>query len=449
MRVPSGLKKTNYIRMKFNESIKLQKKFNELIPGGSHTYAKGDDQFPEFMPVYIDRGKGCHTWDIDGNEFIEYAMGLRSVTLGHNFEPIVEAAYAQILKGTNFGRPAKIELECAELFLSMIENTEMVKFSKNGSDSTNGAIKLARSYTGRDRIGICEDHPFFSVDDWFISTTPMNSGIPEIIQNMTSKFHFNDLESIEKMFAEFPDKIACIILEPEKYDPPKDDFLNKAKDICHKNGALFILDEMITGFRWHNGGAQKVYNVDPDLSTFGKAMGNGFSIAALTGKREFMCLGGIHHNKERVFLNSTTHGAETHALAATIATMNFYLENDVIGYLNEQGRKLKEGVNKASLSLGIEDKISIIGPNCCSVYTTKDQEGNPSQPFRTLFLQEMMERGLLMPSSIVSYSHSDKDISETIEKMHDAMIIYKKALDEGVDKFLKGRPIAPVWRKYN
>jgi glutamate-1-semialdehyde 2,1-aminomutase len=354
-----------------------------------------------------------------------------------------------MLKGTNFGRPSKIELECAEIVLDIFENAEMVKFSKNGSDSTNGAIKLARAYTGRDMVGICADHPFFSVDDWFICTTPMNSGIPEYMQNLTTRFFYNDIESIEKMFSEFPGKIACIILEPEKYEQPKVDFLNKAKEICHKNGALFILDEMITGFRWHIGGAQKFYNVDPDLSTFGKAMGNGFSIAALTGKREFMDLGGLHHKKERVFLSSTTHGAESHALAATIATIKFYRENDVIGFLDKQGKKLKDQVNKVSKDLGIEDKISIIGPNCCSVYTTRDIDGKPSQPFRTLFLQELMKRGLFMPSSIVTYSHSDKDISDTVEKMHDAMVVYKKALEEGIEKYLIGRPISSVWRKYN
>lgn len=440
---------TTKMKTKLEESLKLQKKFNDIIPGGSHTYAKGDDQFPEFMPIYLEKGNGCHVWDVDGNEYIEYAMGLRSVTLGHNFAPVVEAAYKQMVKGTNFGRPSMIELECAETFLGMFENAEMVKFGKNGSDATNGALKIARAYTGRDMVGICADHPFFSVDDWFISTTPMNSGIPRIMQDLTAKFHYNDLESIEKMFAEHPGEIACIILEPEKYDPPKDDFLNKAKEICHKNGALFILDEMITGFRWHNGGAQKVYNVDPDMSTFGKAMGNGFSISALAGKKEFMKLGGINHDKERVFLMSTTHGAESHVLAAAIATMKFYQENDVIGVLHEQGRKLKEGVNKASRELGIEDKVSIIGPDCCSVYTTRDNDGNPSQPFRTLFIQEQLKRGLLMPSSIVSYSHSDEDISETVEKLHDAMIIYKKALNEGIDKYLSGRPVAPVWRKYN
>ncbi len=192
-----------------------------------------------------------------------------------------------------------------------------------------------------------------------------------------------------------------------------------------------------------------MYDIVPDLTTFGKALGNGFAISALAGKREFMELGGLHHDKERVFLISTTHGAENHALAAAMATIRFYKENNVIERLDEQGLKLKEGVNKASTELGINSHIRIIGPNSCSVYTTSDQDGKPSQPFRTLFIQECMKRGLLMPSSIVSYSHSDQDIEETIEKMSEAMIIYKRALEEGVDKYLVGRPVAPVFRKYN
>lgn len=435
--------------MEFTKSLSIQKKFNDLIPGGSHTYAKGDDQYPEFMPAYIDQGVGCHVWDIDGNEFIEYGMGLRSVTLGHAFEPIVQAAYEQMKKGNNYVRPAKIELDCAEEFLSVIEGAEMVKFSKDGSDATNGAVKIARAYTGRDMVGICANHPFFSVDDWFIGTTPMDAGIPEATKKLTTKFFYNDIASVEKMFADHPGQIACVILEAQKYDEPKDNFLHKLKDICHKNGALFILDEMITGFRWHLGGAQKKFDIVPDMSTFGKALGNGFAIAALAGKREFLELGGLHHKKERVFLISTTHGAENHALAAVIATIKFYKENDVIGRLYEQGNKLAVGINKAAADLGINDHVKIIGPDCCSVFTSSDQDKKPSQPFRTLLIQETMKRGLLMPSSIVSYSHSDKDIEQTIEKFHDALVVYKKALDEGIEKYLVGRPVAPVWRKYN
>ncbi len=435
--------------MSYSESLKLQKRFNDLIPGGSHTYAKGDDQYPEFMPAYIVKGKGCRVWDVDGNEYIEYGMGLRSVTLGHAFEPVVKAAYQQMLLGNNYVRPAKIELECAEEFLSIIDNADMVKFCKDGSDATNAAVKLARAHTGRDMVAICGNHPFFSVDDWFIGSTPMSAGIPEVIKSMTVKFQYNNLESVQALFDQYPNKISCIILEPEKYDPPKDDFLNKLKDLCHKNGAIFILDEMITGFRWHLQGAQRKYNVDPDLSTFGKALGNGFAIAALAGKRELMELGGLHHKKERVFLISTTHGAENHAMAATIATMRFYKENKVIEHLEEQGKKLEVGVNKASADLGLLDKVKIIGPPCCSVYTTSDQDNKPSQPFRTLFIQETMKRGLLMPSSIVSYSHSDMEIEETINKIHEALVVYKKALNEGIEKYLEGKPVQPVFRKFN
>jgi len=435
--------------MKFTNSLSLQKRFHEIIPGGSHTYAKGDDQYPENMPVYIDRGKGCHIWDLDDNRFIEYGMGLRSVTLGHAFKPVNQAAARQMKKGNNYVRPAKIELECAEEFLSIIGGAEMVKFSKDGSDATSGAVKLARAYTGRELIAICADHPFFSVDDWFIGTTPVAGGIPDNIKQLTVKFHFNDIASVTEMFEKYPGKIACVMLEAEKNDPPRDNFLHELMRISHENGAVFILDEMITGFRWHLGGAQKKYNIVPDMSTFGKALGNGFAISALAGKKEFMNLGGLYHDKERVFLMSTTHGAENHALAAAIATMQFYKKNPVIEHLSEQGRKLKEGVNKVSEELKLKDYVSIIGPDCCSVYTTRDEKNQPSQPFRTLFLQETMKRGLIMPSSIVSYSHSDKDINYTIEMIAETLVIYKKALDEGIDKFIEGRPIKPVYRKYN
>jgi glutamate-1-semialdehyde 2,1-aminomutase len=433
----------------FDKSLRLQKRFHKLIPGGAHTYAKGDDQFPEFMPPYIVKGKGCRVWDIDGNEYIEYSNGIRSVILGHAFEPIIQAAYKQMQNGINFVRPSTIELEYAEEFLDVLEGAEMIKFGKNGSDAVNGAIRLSRAFTGRDKIGICADHPFFSVDDWFIATTPMSAGIPETTKKITTKFNYNNIDSVEKMFADNPNQIACVILEPEKYTPPKDNFLHKLKDICHKNGAIFILDEMITGFRAHIGGAQKKYNIIPDLSTFGKAMANGFSISALVGKKELMELGGLKHKKEKVFLLSLTHGGETHAIAAARATLDFYKKNPVIEKLTMQGNKLKEGLSKAAEELQIANYFQIIGPEYCSVYTTLDVDKNHSEEFRTLFLQETIKRGLLMPSTIVSYSHEDKDIEETVDKVYDALIVYKKALNEGIDKYLIGKSIKPVFRRYN
>jgi len=433
----------------FDKSLELQKKFHALIPGGAHTYAKGDDQFPEFMPPIIKKGKGCRVWDVDGNEYIEFAMGIRSVTLGHGFEPVINAAYEQMQQGVNFIRPSLIELEYAEEFLDVMEGAEMVKFGKNGSDVVNGAIKLARAYTGREKIGICADHPFFSVDDWFIGSTPMTAGIPEVVKSFTTKFNYNDIESVEKMFAENPGQIACVILEPEKYTAPANNFLHKLKDVCHKNGAVFILDEMITGFRADIGGAQRKYNIVPDLSTFGKAIANGFAISALAGRRELMEAGGINHDKERVFLLSLTHGGETHAIAAAHATLNFYKENSVIEKLYNQGNKLRKGLSKVADDLQISQYFKIIGPDYCSVYNTLDENKNHSEEFRTLFLQETIKRGLLMPSTIVSYAHEDKDINETIEKVYDALLVYKKALNEGIEKYLVGKSVKPVFRKFS
>jgi len=350
--------------------------------------------------------------------------------------------------GNNFTRPSPIELECAEEFLGMISGAQMVKFGKNGSDVTNAAVKLARAYTGRDLVAICAEHPFFSVDDWFMGTTSMNAGIPNSINKLTVKFHYNDMASVGRLFEEYRNQIACVILEPEKDIAPSEKFLHELKRICEKEGTIFILDEMITGFRWHNGGGQAFYGIVPDLSAFGKAMGNGFSIAALAGKKEIMRLGGLDHDRERVFLLSLTHGAENQNLAAALATMRIFKKEPVVEMLWKQGEKLIEGVNKSIREFKLEGYFGLIGRPCCLVYATRDMDRRPSQPFRTLFLQETIKRGILAPSLIVSYSHSDQDIERTVGAIHDALEIYRKALEEGVEKYLVGRSVKPVFRKY-
>ncbi|HET7896465.1 MAG TPA: glutamate-1-semialdehyde 2,1-aminomutase, partial [Flavisolibacter sp.] len=333
--------------MNFERSAELNEKLHRLIPGGAHTYAKGNDQFPEhFYPVLV-KGKGCRVWDADGNEFIEYGMGLRSVTLGHAYAPVIEAACRQMQLGTNFGAATTIELECAEKFLEIIDTVDMVKFAKNGSDATTAAVKLARAYTGRDLVALCSDHPFFSTDDWFIGTTTINAGVPEAVKQLTTTFRYNDLESVRALFNRFPGQIACVLLEPEKTELPAGDFLQELKNLCHQNGALLIFDEIITGFRLHLGGGQKLHGVIPDLCSFGKAIANGFSVAALAGRRDVMELGGLHHQRERVFLLSTTYGAEYHGLAAAIATMNIYQQEDVIGFLYRQGQRLSDGIRQS------------------------------------------------------------------------------------------------------
>jgi len=432
-----------------NSSRQLQSRFHQVIPGGSHTYAKGDDQYPETPPIYVTHGQGCHVWDIEGNEYIEYAMGLRTVTLGHAYAPVVEAVSRQLSQGSNFNRPSPIELECAEKLLELVPGAEMVKFAKNGSDANDGAVKLARAYTGRDLIAICRDQPFFSVGDWFIGTTAVNAGIPQAVKDLTVGFRYNDLASAADLFHSNPGRIAAVMLEAEKDTPPADGFLTGLRELCRREGALLILDEMITGFRWHNGGAQGYYNFVPDLSTFGKALGNGFSTSALAGRREIMRLGGLDHDRPRVFLLSTTHGAETHSLAAALEVMRIYQREPVVPTLWEQGRKLADGITQAIDEAKLQGFFCLAGKPCCLTYGTRDAEKRPSQEFRTLFLQELLKRGILAPAFIVSYSHSDRDLRRTIEAVQAALGVYRKALEDGVGKFLAGRPVKSVYRRLN
>jgi glutamate-1-semialdehyde 2,1-aminomutase len=426
--------------MKFDKTNSLSRRAHELIPGGCHTYAKGDDQYPVLAPGFIDRGLGCHVWDLDGNEYIEYGMGLRAVTLGHCFPAVLDAVRHELDRGTNFNRPNPIEIECAEELLGMIEGAEMVKFCKDGSDATTAAMRLSRGYTGRDMVAFCGDHPFFATNDWFIGGTAMPGGIPESTRKLSTTFRYNNIESVRKMFADNPGRIAAVILEPAKYDDPKDNFLHEVQRLCRENGTVFVLDEMITGFRWHNGGAQKHYGIIPDLCTFGKALANGFSVSALMGKRDLMELGGLYHDRERVFLLSTTHGAEMPALAAAIATMRVYQNEPVIEHLWRQGENLRKGAEQVIARHGLQNQISIIGKPCCMVFGTKDPDGKPSQEFRTLFLQETIKRGILMTTLIMSYSHSDEDIQKTVDAIDGALGVYKKAMNDGVEKYLVGRP---------
>jgi glutamate-1-semialdehyde 2,1-aminomutase len=430
-------------------SREMQPVAHRLIPGGAHTYAKGDDQFPELAPGFIVRGAGCRVWDVDGNEYIEYGMGLRAVTLGHAYRPVVEAAQAQLKLGLNFSRPAEIELRMAENFLEFIDAAEMVKFAKNGSDVTTAAVKLARAYTGRDLIAICADQPFFSVDDWFIGTTEMNAGIPRAISELTVNFRYNDLQNLRELFARHSGQIACVVMEAEAASQPEAGYLRSVKELCEANGALLIFDEMITGFRWHIGGAQKFHGVTPHLSTFGKAMSNGFAIAALAGKREIMRLGGLDHDRPRVFLLSTTHGAETHAMAAALETIRIYREENVVDFLWRQGEKLRALINESIRENRLEGYFELIGRPCNLVFATMDAKQQSSQAFRTLFMQELIRRGVIAPSFVISYSHSDADLEATAEIVSEALAIYRKALDEGVDKYLVGRPVKPVNRKFN
>ena len=418
-----------------------------LIPGGSHTYAKGDDQFPSLAPGVIVRGRGSHVWDADGNEYVEYGSGLRAVTLGHAYPEVVEAVRAELDRGTNFSRPAVIEVEAAERLLGVLEHGEQVKFTKDGSSVTTAAVKLARAHTGREIVAFCGDHPFFSYDDWFIAHAQMSAGIPDEHRRLSVPFRYNDLDSLRRVFEAHPGRVACVLLEPEREEPPRDDFLRRVRELAHENGALLVLDEMITGFRWHVAGAQALYGVEPDLAAFGKAIANGFSVSALVGKREIMELGGWDHDRDRVFLLSTTHGAETHGLAAAMATLDVYLEHDVIGHLHRQGARLRRGCEEVAAELGVSDHFRVVGRDCNLVYATLGPDGERSQAYRTLFMQEMVKRGVLGPSFVLGFSHTDDDVDFTVEAVRGALEVYRRGLEDGAEAHLEGPSVRPSDRR--
>ena len=196
------------------------------------------------------------------------------------------------------------------------------------------------------------------------------------------------------------------------------------------------------------GERRRCYDIVPDLSCFGKALGNGFAVSALVGKRDLMRLGGIDHDRERVFLLSTTHGGERHSLAAALETMRTYQRQPVIEHLRRQGERLVLGIEKCVAEHHLEGFFGTLGRPCCLVYLSRDADKRPSQPLRTLFLQETIKRGILAPSLVVSYSHTDADIDRTLDAIHDALFVYRKALEEGVEKYLLGRPVKPAFRKF-
>lgn len=434
----------------FEKSRAAQALLHHLVPGGAHTNARGSDQYPEGMTPILTRGEGARVWDVDGNWFVEYGMGLKAVTLGHGYEPVVRRVCEAAAAGVNFSRPTVWEIEAAERFLEMVPTADMVKFAKNGSDVTTAAIKVARAATGRDLVAICRTQPFFSVDDWFMGTTGMPGGIPQTVRDLTVSFVFNDLDSLKTLLAEHPGRIAAVIMEAATGTvEPAPGFLEGVRELADDDGFVLVFDEMISGMRWSASGAQSVYGVTPDLSTWGKALGNGFSVSALAGKQELMELGGLNTDVARVFLLSNTHGAETTGLAAYLAVADAYAQRDVVGEMETQGAKLRDGLVAAVAAAGISDHIAIMGRPSTLVFGTKDHEGNPSQAFRTLFIQELLRHGVLAQSLVISAAHTDDDIAVTVDAVAAASAVYAEAIAAGTtDGYLEGRPVAPAIREY-
>lgn len=439
------------------------------IPGGAHTYSRGSDQLPMNAPAALVRGDGAYVWDAHGNRFLDYGMGLRSVTLGYAQRDVTKAVQSACQLGVNLTLPSTLEIEAAERVIDQIPSIEMVKFAKHGSVVATAAVRLARAATGRDTIAVTRQHPFHSFDDWFIGSTPIKRGTSEASRDALAKFDFNDIDSLQQVFAQFPGQIAAVMMEPTTDQLPcpascagahclsgevcpdqQTNFLKEVRAVCDQNGALLILDEIITAFRWSEHGAQEMFGVSADLTLLGKALGNGYAISALGGSREIMSLGAIEpKGLERTFLLSSTHGAEMTGLAAAQAVLEFYGSHAVCRHLQMYGVTLATQWAQVAARHGVTDYAVLHGPPCGQTMTFRDANGQASSEFRTLFLQEMIRSGVLMPWVAPSFAHRERELSLTTSALDSTFSIYQRALESDVSRFLDGPPVRPVFRKYN
>ena len=417
-------------------SDKLYKIALDLIPSTTQTLAKGPQQNVRgIAPKYLQKGKGSHVWDVDGNEFIDLNMGIGPLSLGYSYPKVDEAIKKQLKDGITFSLMHPLEVEVAQLINKVVPNAESIRYSKTGADATTAAIRVARAYTGKEKILCCGYHGWH---DWYISVTDRNLGIPKTVEDLTFTFNYNDIQSVQDSI---DSDTAAIILEPFVFEEPKNNFLQDLRKLCDENGILLIFDEMWSGFRIALGGAQEYFGVDTDLATFSKAVANGMPISILTGRKEIMQV-----LDEKVFFY-TTFGGEALSLAAAKATINELRDKNVPKYLAEKGQILKDGYNEITQNLGI-DFSKCIGYNCRSLITFDPKAGNPLE-MKSLIQQEMIKRGILWGGfHNMSYSHSDTDIEYTLNTYKEVLPILKKAVDEkNVKGYLKGEPVVPVFRK--
>jgi glutamate-1-semialdehyde 2,1-aminomutase len=411
----------------------------KTIPLGSQTFSKSRTQYPfGVSPYFITRGQGSRVWDVDGNEYLDFVNGLCAVTLGYGDPDVTRAVAAQLQDGAIFSLPHPLEVEVAERIVEMVPCAEMVRFGKNGSDATSGAIRIARAYTGRDHVVVCGYHGW---QDWYIGSTPRNLGVPQATRDLTHRFTYNDIDSLQKVFTEHRDQIAAVIMEPMNTTEPKDGFLEKVRDLAHKNGAVFIFDETITGFRYAKGGAQEYFGVTPDLATFGKGLANGYPVSALTGKAEIMRLA------EEVFF-SFTFGGETLSLAAALATMTKLQKEPVIETVAARGQQVLIGLRELIAKHQVGHILSLAGHPSWSFVLFQDVAPYSQWEIKTLFLQEMFSRGILTTSTHnMSYAHSAADALLLLGVYDEVLAVIREAVDSrAMERLLRCKPLAPLFK---
>lgn len=425
--------KNNYPEI--SNSLKLLNRAAGLIPSLTQTLAKGPSQYVKGVsPVYLEKGKGSHVWDVDGNEYIDYSMGVGPLVLGYCYKEVDDAIRKQLEDGITFSLMHPLEVEVSELIRDSVPNAECVRFSKTGADVTSAAIRLARAYTGKSKILCCGYHGWH---DWYVSVTSRNSGIPEEVSSLTYTFHYNDIKSV---LDTIDDDTACIILEPVTFEEPENNFLHELREICEERKIVLIFDEMWTGFRINSGGAQEYFGVKADIACFSKAVANGMPLSVLTGSAEIMRL-----LDEDVFFY-TTFGGESLSLAAAKATINIIKSQGVTDYLSLLGTELRNNLNNLFKEFGI-DYIRCQGYGFRTMLNFYHKSLDPLL-IKSLLQQELIKRGILWNGfHNISFSHTKEDVLYTLEAYEDSLKVLCEAVKSSdIKSYLKGEPVKPAFR---
>lgn len=408
----------------------------QTIPLGSQTFSKSRTQYPVGVsPLFIDRARGSHVWDIDGNKYIDLVSSLASITLGYRNQEIENAIRKQLRKGVIFSLPGILEAEVAEMICELVPSAEMVRFGKNGTDATSAAVRLARAYTGKNKVVVCGYHGW---QDWFIGSTSRNKGVPKAVSDLTQSFEFNDIGSFRKAIT--AEDVACVVLEPMNTRYPESGFLEEIREVTSRLGVILIFDETITGFRFSSGGAQELFGVTPDLSTFGKGLANGYPLSAVVGKREIMM------EMENIFF-SGTFGGELLSLSSAKEVLKKHLKNEVCHELSEIGSALDQITNEVIIHHELSDILSTSGhPTWKFLNWSSTHDYNVNQ-LKTFFLQECFENGLIVLNSHnVTLAHSRKLLNKIGDKYSIILGKMKESIVTGnLDKELKVPTLVPLF----
>jgi len=423
----------------FAFSEQLLERALKTIPLGTQTFSKSHTVYPYGVsPFYAARAKGSHLWDADENEYIDFVSSLCAITLGYQDSDVDAAVRSQMEEGTLFSLPHSVEIDVAESICEMVPCAEMVRFGKNGSDATSGAVRLARAFTGRDRVAVCGYHGW---QDWYIGSTSRNLGVPKAVQELTHSFKFNDLDTLHKLLKSQQGEFACIVMEAMNTEEPSPNFLRGVQALAREHGAVFILDETITGFRFSKGGAQELFKITPDIATFGKGLSNGYPLSAIAGRADIMRL------MEDVFF-SFTMGGETLSLAAARATLQKINREPVIEKLKENGEKVVSGLRVRIAQYGVQHIFSVSGHPSWSFLNIKDVDPYTNWEIRTYLFQEMFKRQMLMLGDHnMSYAHSTEDIKRLLCAYDEILPLIREAVAEhSLLKKLNCKPLAPLFR---